>query len=383
MAAVDDRAAGAPVAPGAAEAPVAPAAVIVCAYSLERWPLLRAALRAVAAQEPAAQEVIVVVDGNRELYERVTASGLADRVLMNRHGGGAAGGRMTGAEATDAPLLVFLDDDAIPEPDWLRELLRPYGDSAGRFERDGEPGGRRFVAHPAPGAASATHPGASAAAATDEAQGRSAPLVLGTGGRLDAMWETARPAWLPPEYDWVVGCSFDGAHPEPVPVRNPIAASMSIRADVFASVGGMALELGRSDVGGRVSGTAEETELAIRASRRHPGGVWIHAPHARARHHVPARRATWRYFRERCALEGRAKAVLTRLSGTESGLASERDYVRRALPRALARELAAGLRGDPDGWRRAGTVLAGLAFTASAYAARWLELRVRGPSPRA
>jgi hypothetical protein len=306
------------------------AAVIICAYSTERWPLLRRALRAVADQDRPAADVIVVVDGNPELYDRAGRSGDATQVLMNRLGGGASGGRTTGAQAARAPVLVFLDDDAIPEPGWLVQLLRPYDD----------------------------------------------PAVLGTGGRLDAMWETARPAWLPPEYDWIVGCSFDGDHAEPVRIRNPIAANMSIRADVFAGLGGMALELGRSDVGGRVSGTAEETELAIRASRLHPDGIWIHAPLARARHHVPAARGTWRYFRGRCALEGRSKAVLTALTGTGSGLSSERGYVRSALPRAFAREVGAGLRGDADGWRRAGTVVAGLALTTAAYVGKSVELRV-------
>ncbi len=305
-------------------------AVIICAYSVERWPLLRRALDAVAAQSHPPVDVILVVDGNRELYDRVVGQAAASRVVMNRYGGGASGGRMTGADLTDAPVLVFLDDDAIPDPDWLAQLLRPY-----------------------------------------ENRG-----VIGTGGRLDPMWETARPRWLPPEYDWIVGCSFDAEHTEPVRIRNPIAANMSIRADVFASVGGMTPELGRSDIGGRVSGTAEETELAIRARRQYPHGHWIHTPSARVRHHVSASRATWRYFQCRCRLEGRSKAVLTALTGTESGLSSERTYVRRTLPRALAREVGHGLGGDFDGWRRAGTIIAGLALTTSAYIVKRFALRL-------
>lgn len=305
------------------------ATVIICAYSTERWPLLCRVLDAVAAQSHPAEDVIVVVDGNCELYDRAVARN-ASRVVMNRYGGGASGGRMTGADATDAPVLVFLDDDAVPDPEWLAELLRPY-------ERSG---------------------------------------VIGTGGRLDPMWETSRPGWLPPEYDWVVGCSFEAEQTESAPIRNPIAANMSIRADVFARAGGMALELGRSDVGGRVSGTAEETELSIRARRLYPDGHWIHAPSARVRHHVPVARSTWRYFRGRCGLEGRSKAVLTALTGTQAGLSSERTYVRRTLPRALVRELRNGLTGDLDGWRRAATLIAGLVLTSSAYVARRVTLQL-------
>jgi glucosyl-dolichyl phosphate glucuronosyltransferase len=249
------------------------AAVIICAYSLERWPLLCRVLDAVAAQTHPAEDVIVVVDGNRKLYDRAIRQAVAATVVMNRYGGGAAGGRMTGADAARAPVLVFLDDDAIPDPDWLDRLLRPYED----------------------------------------------PRVIGTGGRLEPMWETARPRWLPPEYDWIVGCSFDRAdRAQYARIRNPIAANMSIRADVFAAAGGMTLALGRSDVDGRVSGTAEETELSIRAGRLYPGGHWVYTPSAHVRHHVPAARGTWRYFRRRCALEGRSKAVVTALIGTDS-----------------------------------------------------------------
>jgi GT2 family glycosyltransferase len=305
--------------------------VIVCAYSLQRWPILCRVLDAVAAQSHPAEEVIVVVDGNRELYERAIGRAGVARVVMNRYGGGASGGRMTGADTARAPVLVFLDDDAIPAPDWLQQLLRPYEN----------------------------------------------PGVIGTGGRLDPLWETARPGWLPREYDWVVGCSFDPAErSRSARIRNPIAANMSIRADVFAGAGGMTLALGRSDVGGRVSGTAEETELSIRARRLYPDGQWVYAPSAHVRHHVPAARGTWRYFCSRCALEGRSKAVVTALAGTHAGLSSERAYVARTLPRALAREVAHGLAGEPDAWRRAGTIVAGLAITASAYVAKRLALNL-------
>jgi hypothetical protein len=67
-------------------------------------------------------------------------------------------------------------------------------------------------------------------------------------------------------------------------------------------------------------------------------------------------------------MEAQSKALLTGLTGTGAGLASERTYVRSVLPRAFVRELRAGLRGNRDALGRAGAILAGLLITAAEYA---------------
>jgi hypothetical protein len=56
-----------------------------------------------------------------------------------------------------------------------------------------------------------------------------------------------------------------------------------------------------------------------------------------------------------------SKAAVSRLVGAGDTLAAERSYVRRVLPRAVARGLV------PGELPTAATVLCGLAFTASGY----------------
>jgi hypothetical protein len=56
-------------------------------------------------------------------------------------------------------------------------------------------------------------------------------------------------------------------------------------------------------------------------------------------HLVPAWRLTWRYFLARCWAEGLSKAGVSSLVGPASGLAAERRYLVRSLPRALLRSL--------------------------------------------
>src|SRR5205823_13368225 len=140
--------------------------------------------------------------------------------------------------------------------------------------------------------------------------------VVGTGGFAEAAWDGGRPPWFPPEFDWVVGCSYVGLPTTRALVRNPIGSTMSFRRAAVLEAGGFRSEIGRvgrSPVGG------EETELCIRIGRARPDARIVFVPTARVRHRVPAARATWRYFTSRCYQEGRSKALISRLVGSQAG----------------------------------------------------------------
>jgi GT2 family glycosyltransferase len=309
--------------------------VIICAYTLDRWCILSEAVAAVRDQTLPTREIILVIDGNEALLRRCQAELPGATVLANRYPGGLSGGRRTGAEHASSPILAFLDDDAVADRGWLSELVSAYAD----------------------------------------------PDVLGVGGRVDPRWELAPPRWLPPEFNWIVGCTYAGMPEHAGRIRNPIGANMSIRADVLERAGAFAAALGRSNRGRAVAGTADETEFCIRATAMYPGGYWAYRPAALVRHAVPPSRTTWRYFMARCRLEGTAKAILTGLTGAEEGLASERAYMRSVLPRALARELRSAIHGERIAVLRAATIICGLLFTATAYARGRVRERLRMPSP--
>lgn len=298
------------------------ASVIICAYTFDRWDVMVQAIRAVRGQTGPPAEIILVIDDNAALLESARRELAGVVVTANEFGGGLSGGRVTGARLASAPLLAFLDDDAVPEPDWLDELLRPYDD----------------------------------------------PLVLGTGGRVDPWWETRRPAWLAPEMDWIVGCTYKGMATHGGRIRNPIGANMSIRKDVMLQLETFAPALGRTNRGRRVSGTADETEFSIRAASEFPGSYWVYAPEAKVRHFVPASRGTITYFVRRCRLEGTAKATLTSLVGSSGSLASERTYASRILPSAILRDVLAGVLGEPTRLVRAVVTTCGALLTAGTYA---------------
>jgi hypothetical protein len=198
--------------------------------------------------------------------------------------------------------------------------------------------------------------------------------VVAVGGDVRADFEAGRPAFLPPEFDWVVGCSYRGQPTVRADVRNAIGANMSLRRGVLLQVGAFESSLGR--VGVRPLG-CEETELCIRAAAM-TGGRVVLQPSARVHHHVPAARTTWAYFRSRCYSEGLSKAAVARLAGTSRGLASERRYVTRTLPAGVLGGLRDVIRTRrTQGALRAAAIVIGLLLTIVGYLVGSAKLRSR------
>ena len=240
-------------------------------------------------------------------------------MVANEDGKGLSGARNTAVRYVQADVVAFLDDDATAEPDWLERLLAAYGDED----------------------------------------------VVAVGGAVMARWEDGdRPAWFPEEFDWVVGCSYRGLPVVRTPVRNLIGCNMSFRVSDLLAIGGFDESLGRQ--GGDGAG-CEETELCIRAARQRDGARIIYEPAARVWHHVPRERATWSYFATRARAEGRSKARVAALVGTDDALRAERAYVRRTLPAAVLRGLGRAARLDRSGAAQAGSVIAGLAMVGDSY----------------
>lgn len=308
--------------------------VVICTYTELRWPELLEAVESARHQSYPAREVIVVVDHNAGLLERVGAEIPSVVVVANGGERGLAGARNSGTSVARASVVAFLDDDAVADRDWLAALSAPY----------------RF------------------------------PDVLGVGGRIDPLWVAGtRPACFPSEFDWVVGCTYRGMPERTSDVRNVIGANMSLRHGVLVATGGFRVGIGR--VGSRPVG-CEETELCIRAGQQFDHGRFIFEPGARVLHRVPPQRAGWRYFRDRCMAEGYSKALVTRCVGTRDGLSSERHYALRTLPAGVARGMGDALRrGDPSGLGRGTAIAAGLALTSAGYVAGALAQRL--PTTRA
>ena len=161
-----------------ADGPGHDVSVVICAFDDKRFEQLAAAVGSLLSQTVRPAEIIVAVDHNPRLLERVRRD-LPDvtAVASARHRG-AGGARNAGVAAASGRTVAFIDDDAQADPDWLERLLPAFAD----------------------------------------------PNVLGCGGAIEPVWPAGRPHWFPEEFDWVVGCTYRGLRTRPGAVRNVISA---------------------------------------------------------------------------------------------------------------------------------------------------------------
>ncbi len=296
------------------------ASVIICAYTEKRWDDLVAAVESVQQQSTSAREIILVVDHNPALLERVHTYLPAVIGIANSEPQGLSGARNSGVAIAQGSLVAFLDDDAMAEPDWLARLCRCCED----------------------------------------------PQVMGTGGTVEPYWLSKQPGWFPEEFYWTLGCTYQQRPEQPIIVRNPFGGCTCYRRELFEAIGGFRSDIGRDSRARPMGG--EETELCIRARQRWPEKIFLYEPNAIIHHRIPASRATWRYFRSRCYAEGLSKAVVAQYVGTKDGLSSERSYILSNLVRGVKRGVAYTLfQHDITGIERAGAIVVGLITTITGY----------------
>lgn len=294
--------------------------VIICAYTEDRWDQICDAIGSVRTQSLPSSEIILVVDHNPSLFERAKVDFPEVTILENQHAQGLSGARNTGAGHAHGDIIAFLDDDATAHEDWLKFLADSYEN----------------------------------------------PKIVGVGGLTLPRWQTTRPAWLPEEFYWVVGCNYLGMAPSGAPVRNLIGANMSFRREAFNSVeGGFVTGIGRTSTGRPLG--CEETEFCIRLGQQQPGSVFIMDHRAVIWHYVSDTRCTLSYFLSRCFAEGISKAQVAASVGSGDGLSAERAYTTRILPLGVLRGIRDLFLGDVAGVGRAAAIIAGLGTTAYGY----------------
>lgn len=305
--------------------------MVISTYDESRWRDLVACVRSLGQQAPRPLETIVVVDHNPGLLEKASEELPGATVIANDRLRGLSGARNTGAAAARGEIVAFIDDDARAEPGWLEQLEACFAE----------------------------------------------PDVVGAGGALVPLWEGREAAWIPREFYWVFGCSYTGLPEDLAPVRNPIGASMAVRASVLEEVDGFRegdrgdapRELRSRGVVRAAGNLPDDTDFAIRVKQHRPSAIWLYQPRARALHSVTRERASLAYFVRRCYEEGVGKANLSRHVGSEDGLESERSYLVAVLPRGVLRGFRELLSGDRHGPLRSGAILLGVLCSAVGFLA--------------
>jgi len=259
--------------------------VIICAYTIERLNNIYEAVNSVLAQTFRPYEVMLAVDHNQELHDKLQKELPQPTKLLLNDGDerGAVATDNVGIAYSSGDIIAFIDDDAVAEKDWLEKLVKYYDD----------------------------------------------PSIVAVGGKLVSVWERGRPEWFPEELDWIVGGTYKG-HPEiQTPVRNLILCNMSVRSAVFHDSGFFATEFGRNGNWG----TGAESEFFLRVRHQQSNTIVLYEPDAIVYHKVPPRRTSLKYVVLRSYNEGFHKARIerSRVSLSQNPLLTERSYLHYLL----------------------------------------------------
>ena len=296
--------------------------VLLCTHDSSRLTMLGEAVSSLRAQTRRADALLVMVDGDEALADEVRAALPDVDVACTGRNQGVSHARNEGSAQITTDWIVFMDDDAVAEPDWLEHLVQPLGE----------------------------------------------PDVLGASGRSLPLFDVPRPAWLPDEFLWAFGCSFRGLPETTTRVRNFFGGAAAVRRQMFLDLGGFSIELGHS---GRFVGGGEEALFCQRATHE-VGGTFLFVPDAVQHHHLPPQRLTWRYLTRRCFGEGVMKRRLQRLLPGDQTLGEERAFAYRLPAQALGHVV----HGRPA--RAVGIVVATVAVLAGLAFETVAGLRPRG-----
>jgi glucosyl-dolichyl phosphate glucuronosyltransferase len=305
-------------------------AVVIAAYTLDRWALTCQAVESSRRQTVPVDKVVLCIDANPQLLRRAQAAwgdvtGVPVEVITNSgedggdHLTGSASARNVAVERAGSDIVAFLDDDARPESDWLERLLAVYAD----------------------------------------------PSVVAVGGAPLPSYERPRPRWYPANFDWVFGCVYDGLPDVVAPLDRLIGANMSVRREALTRVGGFGVDYPIDDL-----------ELCLKLGAEYGAGALFYAPDAVVHHFVSAERLGWGYFRRRCFTVNRAKVGLFERLGAAADMSAERRFVLHSVRRRVRADLGAGLGGDPAAFARLAAMFAGLAFAAAGRARGLLDARL-------
>jgi glycosyltransferase involved in cell wall biosynthesis len=237
--------------------------VVVCTYTMDMYDHVRDAADGVLGQTYEDVELVLISDGDETVYDAMRADygGREDvKIGCNDENRGLSYSRNHGIELATGDVVAFLDDDAIPEPNWIEELV-------GGYER-----------HDA----------------------------LAVGGKMTPLWVDGKPQYLTEEFYWLVGVTHRGYPEEECKVRNTNGSNMSFRRDVLQELGGFDENLGRK---GDAQMQSEETELAARMRSKYGEGMW-YVPSARVEHKVFEFRTDRMWLLERAFWQGYSKRVM-------------------------------------------------------------------------
>ena len=257
--------------------------VVICTYSENMFEAFSESVESILGQTYEDIELVLVVDGNEKLYERVVeAYGDLDSVKthLNEENVGLSQSRNNALEYVTGDVVALIDDDAVADPAWVEELVSVYE------ERD----------------------------------------AIAVGGKMVADWVAGKPEFLPEEFYWLIGVTHKGFAEAGQEVRNTFGSNISFRRSVLENLGGFEPAVGRQ---GEKNLQAHETEFCARMGAEYGQGV-VYNPDAIVAHKVFAFRTDKKWLLKRAFWQGYSKRALEVLV-PETSNDEESEFLKRLL----------------------------------------------------
>jgi glycosyltransferase involved in cell wall biosynthesis len=260
--------------------------VIICAYSEKNVDEVLSCIVSVKSQTLQPYEILLVLDPNEELIEFYKSKVNSDVKILVSNGYGLSFARNTGIRNCRGNIIVFIDDDAVADKNWLQNMVKNYDNLD----------------------------------------------VVGVGGLSRPLWKYKVPKWFPEELYWIIGCSYTGLPVKKAYVRNPIGCNMSFRKEVFEKVGYFRTDIGR--IGRKPLGD-EETEFSIRVLEKIPNSKIIYDPEVVVQHNVKKNRTSLNYIWYRSFYEGVGKAIIRHRLKNLTSLNTESSFLKYLLTKSI------------------------------------------------
>ena len=270
--------------------------IVVCTYSLNNYQNLKDAVDNLLNQTHKEMEIIIVVDGNQELYEKIVKAYNNQKkikVIASKENIGSSGVRNIGIKASRGNVIAFMDDDAIAERRWIENLVNTY------YKFD----------------------------------------AIAVGGKILPAWLCKQPDYFPDELGWLVGITNKGfAQEKVIEVRNTFGSNMSFKMEVFEKIG-----LFNEKFGFAKRGTshiqAEEVEFSLRMKNKLGKGV-IYNPEAIVYHKIPQSKVKVKMLLKRAFYQGYSKAIIKKnFIFLPESLTTEKSYLKSLFSKHIPQRI--------------------------------------------
>jgi len=233
--------------------------VIVCTYNRAKY--LEKCLESLHQQTYKNYEIIIVNGPSTDETSKVIEKFPNLKIINQEQLDGLSNARNLGIKAAKGDIIGFIDDDAITNQDWIERIMNTFE--------------------------------------TIEPQ----PICI--GGKIEPIWEMARPEWL--EENQISCLTVLDISKTPIVLKDNylFGTNMAFEKNILKSLGGFSENLGRKG-----DTLLSNEEVLIQDIIRNLGYHCFYHPEILVRHHIPKERLTKKWILKRYYWQGISDALM-------------------------------------------------------------------------